>query len=178
MSLKGTEQRKIPSLAATENVFFESILPVKAFATLTTKHVMTRETLNEMYLLWLRGIQKYERSTLGWVRAMESVPKLHIHAALVAARPIDCARAAALWQAMTSPRYTEAARVEPYRCGSCGLGYILKTLESPSECIRYSDNIAAFAKIGGRSLFRTCAAERRQHRRIRAQIERFSNGRG
>jgi hypothetical protein len=73
---------------------------------------------------------------------------------------------------MVAPRYTEAARVEPYRRGLCGLAYVLKRLGSPKEEPQLSDNIQAFAFGYGRPLFRTNSAQRRQVRRIKAQTMR------
>jgi hypothetical protein len=133
---------------------------------------MSSASLNEAFLAWIQSIQAHHKTTLGWVRSIECFPKPHIHAALIAALSLDCAFVATLWQEMVAPRYSEAAKVGPYRRGHCGLGYILKQLDSRLERIEYSDNIAAFAPGSGKSHFGTSSAETRQIRRIQAQILR------
>jgi hypothetical protein len=153
-----------------EGAFLERNLPARAFATLTTLHRVAQYRLDEMFLAWLRGVQAHDRITLGWIRSIESCPQPHIHAALIAAAPLDCTHAALLWRAMVTPRYSEAAIVEPYREGLCGLGYVLKQLNNHMEEIQFSDNIQAFAPGCGKSLFRTNSEQRRQVFRIKAAM--------
>jgi hypothetical protein len=159
-------------VAKIEGNFLEFVLPVRSFAHLTTQHRISSGRLSGAFLTWIGRIQAHHKLTLGWVRSIEPFPKAHIHAALIAAAPLDCVFAALLWQEMVSPRYSEAAIVEPYRRGLCGLGYILKQLGNPAAGIQYSENIAAFAPGSGKSLFRTSSAQRRQIRRIKAEIRR------
>jgi hypothetical protein len=163
--------RTIPSLAKLESNFLESLLPFQAIAHLTTLRPMSRDRLNDAFSQWVQALQAHHRMTLGWVKSMEDAPQRHIHAALIATIPLDCTHAAALWQAMVAPRYTEAARVEPYRDGLCGIGYVLKRLDSPNEEPQFSDNIPAFAQPARKSRFPTNSAQRRQQRRIGAQLE-------
>jgi hypothetical protein len=159
-------------MAKVEGNFLESKLPARAFATLTTKSRMAQPQFDELFRVWIRGLQAHNRVTLGWVKSQESDPRRHIHVALVAAAPLDCGHAATLWQAMVAPRYSEAASVEPYTRGLCGLGYVLKRLGSPNEESQFSDNLHAFALGSGESLFRTNSAQRRQVRRIKVQLNR------
>ncbi len=159
-------------MAESEGRFLELALLVRAFAHLTTPHRVSSVKLNQLFLAWIGRIQARHEMTLGWVRSIERSPKAHIHAAIFAAAPLDCDSAASLWQEMIAPRYSEAAIVEPYRRGLCGLGYILKQLDSPAEDIQYSDNIVAFGPGNGKSRFRTSSAQRRQIRRIKAEIRR------
>jgi hypothetical protein len=163
--------RTIPPLAKLESRFLESILPVRAIATLTTLRPMSRNRLDDAFSQWIQALQSHHRMTLGWVKSMEVAPKRHIHSVLIAAEALDCAHAAALWRTMVAPGYSDAAAVEPYRCGLCGIGYVLKQLHNPAEEIQFSDNIAAFARPGGKSRFPTNAAQRRQRRRIGKQFE-------
>jgi hypothetical protein len=121
MSLHWKSKSGISRTAQTEGEFLESVLPVKSFAHLTTLHRMSTDHLKSVFRLWIQGIQKHHSVTVGWVRSMESFPKLHIHVALIAAKLIDSEYAASLWEALASPGYPEAARVEPYLVGRCGL---------------------------------------------------------
>ncbi len=73
---------------------------------------------------------------------------------------------------MVSPRYPDAALVEPYRSGILGIGYVLKQNGFVTAESRFSDNIAYFAPTVRKSLFRSNSAERRQRRRIRNQTKR------
>jgi hypothetical protein len=125
---------------------------------------------SSLFIGWAGGIQERHRATLGWVRSIETRPKPHIHAALIAAVPLDCEYAAALWRWMVAPHYLEAALVEPYWRGLCGLGYVLKQLPDAGEGVQFSPNLPAFASNSGKSLFRTNSAQRRQQRRIQAQL--------
>ncbi len=146
-------------------------LPVRAFAHLTTQRRMAQYRLEGSFSAWIQGVQAHNRVTLGWVKSIEILPQPHIHTALIAAVPLDCTHAATFWQAMVASRNSKVAEVEPYRRGFCGIGYALKQLGSCTEQIHLSDNIAAFAGTGAKSQFQTNAVQRRQRRRIRAQIE-------
>jgi hypothetical protein len=168
--------RRIPPLAKLESCFLESLLPFQAIAHLTTLRPMSRERLDDAFSQWVQALRRHHRITLGWVRAIEDSPQRHIHAALIAAIPLDCAHAAAFWRGIVSPRYIEAAIVELYRDGLCGIGYVLKRLHNPAEQIQFSDNIAAFAQPGGKSHFRTNSAQRRQRRRIGEQLAQDVGG--
>jgi hypothetical protein len=165
--------RRIPSLAKLESRFLESILPLQAIAHLTTLRPMNRDRLDSAFSRWIQALQAHHRMTLGWARSIEDAPQRHIHAALIAASPLDCAFAARRWRAMVSPRYADAAIVELYRSDLYGIGYVLKQLHNPAEEIQFSDNIAAYAQPGGKSRFPTNAAQRRQRRRIGTQFERI-----
>jgi len=160
----------VPPLARIEGAFLESVLPMKAIAHLTTPRQMSEQRLRDFYDSWVRDIQARHRVTIGWVKAIEIRPQRHVHAALVAACMLDCEYVAALWREMVAPRFENAARVEAYLHGLCGLGYILKQLPDPCEEIQFSENLAAFAVKRELSGFRTTAAQRRQQRRIREQI--------
>jgi hypothetical protein len=157
-----------------EGNFLESKLPTQAFATLETFHQAAQCRADRLFSTWIQGVQAHNRVTLGWIKSIESNPQPHIHAALIAATPLDCVHAATLWQAMVAPRYSKAARIKPYRRGLCGLGYVLKRLGNTAEDIQFSDNIASFATGNGNSLFRTSSAERRQRRRIETQLSQDS----
>ena len=170
MSFGATGRRKIPQLAKLEGNFLELNLPARAFVTLTTRCRVAPRRLDESFTSWIHGVQAQHRLTLGWVKTIENYPQPHIHAALIASAPLDCTQAALLWRAMVAPGYSVAARVEPYRDGLCGLGYVLKHLGSPTEEAQLSDNIRAFAAGSGKSLFRTNSAQRRQVRRIKAAM--------
>lgn len=170
MSLRAISSGIIPSMAKMAGNFLELKLPAKAFVTLTTRSRVAPQRLDELFFAWIRGVQAQHGLTLGWVKTIEIYPQPHIHAALIAAAPLDCTHAALLWRAMVAPRYSDAARVEPYRDCLCGLEYILKHLGSPTEEPQLSDNVRAFAMGSGKSLFRTNSAQRRQVRRIKAAM--------
>ncbi len=170
MSLHWNPKSRIPETAQAEGEFLESTLPVKSFVHLTTCHKISSEHLKSTFRSWILGIQKHHQMTVGWVRSIENFPKLHIHVALIAVHPIDSEYAASLWEKLASPGYTEAAKVEPYLVGRCGLGYVLKQLCSPSGEIEYSDNITAFSSRPVISRFPTTPRQRRQQRRVQGQI--------
>ena len=163
--------QSLSALDRLEGIFLESVLPVRAFATLTTAHLHSEWRICSAYSGWIRGVQSFEHLTLGWIRGIELHPQRHIHAALVAARELDCEYAERLWQRMVAPRYDGAALVEPYRRGLCGLGYILKQLPEVDDGIQLSSNLPAFAQSGGKTMFRDTPAQRRQYRRIQEQIQ-------
>ena len=172
MSLHTTGPSRIPIIAQKECSFLESILPVQAFAHLTTVRRTGEDRLHAHFIEWTFRIQAHHRITLGWVRSIEAQPMPHVHTALVAAIPLDCECAAAFWQERIAPRFNDAARVEPYRLGLCGIGYILKQIGSHGDGIRYSENIRAFTREPSKSLFPTTPAQRRQQRRISEQSRR------
>jgi len=175
MSFSGDGEGRIPESAQRECEFLESILPVKSFVHLTTRHGMTSDHLKSLFRAWIHGIQQHHRVTVGWVRSIEHFPKLHIHAALIAPIPIDCNYAAELWESLAAPAYSDAAIVEPYRKGRCGLAYVLKQLNCSANMIDYSDNIAGFAPGAVNSRFPTTPAQARQQRRIREQLQRVQS---
>ncbi len=157
-----------------EGQFLERILPLQAFVTLTVPHRVSELKLNGMFSEWVQAVQSDNRLTLGWVKSLELAPSPHIHAALIAVAPLNCVNAESLWRTKIRTRRSDAAKVELYIKGLNGLGYILKRLDSPREQIEDSRNILAFAPGCGDSLFRTNSAQRRQVRRIRAELERRS----
>jgi len=161
-------------MAKMEGNFLERNLPARAFATLTTWNRVAQCRLDELFFEWIRGVQAHDRLTLGWIKTIEIGPQPHIHVVLIAIAPLDCVHAAALWRAMVAPRYSDAARVEPYRGDLCGLGYVLKRLGSPDVEPQFSDNIRAFVSGSAKSLFNTNSAQRRHVRRIKAVIVRAS----
>ena len=162
---------RISFLAKLEGEFIESNLPVQAFAHLTIPWSVEQQRLLGQFCQWIRGLQAYHRITIGWVRTLEAKPSPHIHAALIAAAPLDCIHATLLWRAMAAPRYSEAGRVEAYRDGCCGLGYVLKQLDTNSEDIQFSDNITAFASSARPSAFHASPAQQLQQRRICQQLK-------
>ncbi len=170
MSFSRDGKARIPESAQTEGEFLESILPLQSFVHLTTRHSMSSDHLKSIFRAWILGIQKHHGVTVGWVRSIENFPMRHIHAALVATVPIDCNYAAAFWQTLAAPGYSDAAVVKPYRKGQCGMGYVLKQLNCPANMIQFSENIPAFAEGSGCSRFSTTPAQRRQHRRIRKKL--------
>ena len=132
-------KRKIPVATLTEGYFLELKLPVRAFATLTTPHRLSRDMLDESFSAWIRGVQAHNRVTIGWIKSQEDCPQRHLHAVLIAPLPLDCSQAVILWQNIAAPRYKQAARVEPYRRGLCGIGYVLKALDSSLEDAQFSN---------------------------------------
>lgn len=118
---------------------------------------------------WMELVQEHNAVTLGWIRALEPSPQLHAHVAILAARSIDNRHASLQWMQVTGARSKTAAVVEPYRFGICGLGYIMKSLDSHYEDVAYSSNLLAFVPDAERRHFGRNAAERRQIRRIERQ---------
>ena len=170
MSLRGNGNRWIAPMAEGEGDFLEGELPARAFATLTTPYRLAPDRLSELFREWVRNVQAHERMTLGWISSVEINPQPHIHATLIAASPLNCVHAGALWRALVGPRYEQAARVKPYENGLCGLGYVLKRLGSPRVEPQFSDNIRAFVTGDGKSMFKTDSRQRRQVRRVKAVI--------
>lgn len=163
-------KRTIPTMARIEGDFLESKIPLRAFATLTTLMQGSQGKFDDSFRQWVQGVQAHNRVTVGWIKAHEYDPQRHAHVALIAGRPLDCPHAESLWRTIAAPRYRQAGEVKPYRSGICGLGYILKQLDVPAEDIQFSDHLAAFAHTIGKSQFRSTSAQRRQHRRIAAQL--------
>jgi hypothetical protein len=157
-----------------EGSFLDAVLPFRALATLTTPKKQSSQYLEDYYDRYIQALQKHHGKTLGSVRSIERHPQPHIHAGLVCAIPLDCEIAEEIWRTIVVSRYSDSAQVLPYEDGLCGIGYVLKRLDSAFEDIRFSANIADFALTGGESHFPTSPAERRQQRRIRAQLERAS----
>lgn len=178
MSLSTIRHRKIPALARLHGNFIEFALPVQVFAHLTAPWRISGMRMLDLFRVWVRSLQAYHGVTLGWVCSMERQPSPHIHAAILAATPLDCAHAATLWRGMVAPRYSEAAIVEPFRRGICGMGYIVKELDTDAEEVEFSDNIAAFMDTAKASPFQTSGPQLRQQRRIREQLRRASQERG
>ncbi len=174
MPTKATGKRRIGPLAMMEGQFLEDILPLQAFATLTMPCRVSELKLNGMFSEWVQAVQSANRLTLGWIKTLELAPSPHIHAALIAVAPLNCVNAESLWRTKVRTRRPDAAKVELYINDLAGLGYILKRLGSSREEPECSDNVLAFASGRGDSLFRTNSAQRRQFRRIRAELERRS----
>jgi hypothetical protein len=167
---RGTGERKIPHAALLEGNFLESKLPVRAFATLTTSRRLPQYRFDGLFSRWIQGVQAYNRLTVGWVKAEERAPQRHVHAALIAASPLDCDHAARLWKSIAAPRSPKAAEVKRYRKGVCGLGYVLKTLGGALEDAQFSANLNAFAP-SLEPVFPANSAQKRQRRRIKQQLE-------
>jgi len=166
----GTRGRKsISAPAKLEGNFLEATLPLRAFATLTTVMQWSQNRFDDCFQRWVMSIQAYNRVTIGWIKAEEHYPQRHLHVALIAGAPLDCSRAEGLWQSIAAPRYKQAGQVRPYLDGACGLGYILKELDSPRENIQFSSNISAFYPQSTSRFFGRNAAERRQLCRIGKQ---------
>lgn len=162
-------------MAKAEGAFLEEVLPLRAFATLTTRTQRSRNEFDDLLDQWVRGVQEHNRLTIGTIRSYESGVRRHAHVALIAAGPLDCVHAETLWQKLAAPGYLRAAVVKPYIKAACGAGYVIKCLDFPVEEIAFSANVTAFATGIGKSLFRTTSAQRRQLRRIKAQLHKYSN---
>jgi hypothetical protein len=165
--------RNIPQEAKDMGDFLEKVLPLQAFATLTTRRQISQSEFDHLLREWLRGVQSHNGLTIGTIKAYEYGVRRHAHLGLIAAAPLDCLHAERLWEKLTAPRYRRAAVVEPFSIGVAGLGYIMKSLNAPTEEIMFSDNLAAFAKGTGKSQFLSTSAQRRQHRRIQTQLEKY-----
>jgi hypothetical protein len=163
-------KRKIPTKARIEGDFLESRLPVRAFATLTTVMQTSQGKFDDSFRRWVQGVQAHNRLTVGWIKAHEYDPQRHAHVALIAGRPLDCPHAEGLWQAIAAPRYGQAGEVRPYLLGVGGLGYVLKQLGSVADDVEFSPNLTAFGQESGKSQFRSTSQQRRQQRRIGAQL--------
>jgi hypothetical protein len=165
--------RRIPISTIREANFLEDQLPLSAFATLTLTRRASKNELDFLFTRWTTGIQAENRLTVAWVAAQERGPQPHIHAVLIAHGKLDCIHAEALWRAQVATRYTEAAKVEPYVYGCDGLAYVLKSLDSPNEDVRFSSNLSAFAVSPSSQFYGRTGIERRQMRRIAGQAKRF-----
>jgi len=154
-----------------EGAFLEENLPVVAFATLTLPQTTSRLRMDTLFDDWLRLLEAHNRSTIGWVRSYEASPRLHAHATLLAASPIDCGHAERAWQQVAGIKASNAAVVEPFVKGIAGFAYILKMLGRPSfEDVRFSDNLTAFAPNATLDVKDLRPRQRRFLRRIRARV--------
>ncbi len=98
-----------------------------------------------------------------------------MHAALIAARPLDSTIAEFHWLNIIASRNRKLVEVKPYQDGLCGLGYILKRLGSVREDIRFSSNLAAFVPDAASRFYGRKGPEKRQLSRIRTQIQNAVN---
>lgn len=176
MPLSKKWKPRIPQFAKVEGEFLEVTLPMKALGHLTTSYPRSMDRLAYIFRAWILDLQRHHGATLGWVRTIERSPQPHIHVALVCSVPIDCDYAVRSWRRLAAPRYFDAARVEPYRRCHYGIAYVLKQLECSATAIQCSDNISAFALGAGESRFPTTPTQRRQYRRIKAQLKQESAG--
>jgi hypothetical protein len=162
-------QTRIPEWAKIEGAYLESKLTFRLFATLTTHRQTSQRKLAGCFTDWKRGVQEYNRVTIGYIKAEEYEPRRHIHVALIAAAPLDPAQAAQLWRTIADPRYSQAADVRPYSNGMDGLAYILKSHGTRFGDVELSHNIAAFARDAAQPLSSLTPAQRRQRRHIATQ---------
>jgi hypothetical protein len=82
-----------------------------------------------------------------------------------------------IWRELIAHRYPRAAIVEPYRFGIGGLGYVMKSLDRPSEQVQFSDNLSAFVPDSACLFFGRNSAERRHIRRVmRQRADSVSSG--
>jgi len=169
VSLSRNGRRYIPKEAKQGAEYLESILPLQVFATLTVPDETSVIRLDGAFARWIMGLQAHNGITLGFIKAYERFPRRHIHAALVAAHPLDCEHAAQLWQAVIGRRSSAAAEVEPFKRGIDGLAYVMKSLDSLPEDVQFSRNLSAFYLGSALRFFGRTRAERRQVRRIRLQ---------
>lgn len=169
MSAEARETRYIPPEALRAGAYLEEILPLQIFATLTLPHYASRIALDTYFTNWTDCIQRRNRLTVGWIRAYENEPQPHIHAVLLASAPLDCDNARMIWRYLVAHRYPLAAIVEPYRFGIGGLGYVMKSLDRPSEQVQFSQNLSAFVANSALRFFGRNSAERRHIRRIMLQ---------
>lgn len=170
--MRSAEKSWILRKELSEASFVESRLPLQAFATLTLRCAASAMRLDDYYARWIRAVQAHNRITIGWIRAYELLPMRHIHAALVAAAPLDCTHASLIWQQIAAWRRSDAAKVEPYKFGIGGLDYVTKSWDTMHEDLAWSDNITAFDPDAEVRFFGTGGNEPRQMRRIRAQCLR------
>jgi hypothetical protein len=166
---------RIPEMADILGCFLEGQLPIRAFATLTTRTPASQGEFDDFIHQWVRDLQEHNGITLGWLGAYEYTPRRHAHVALIASAPLDCVHAESQWRIIAAPLYRQAAVVRKHRDGICGLGYILKSLDTPAEEIEFSDNLSSFVRGSVKSLFRSNSAQRRQRRRIHAQMKTYSH---
>ena len=169
MSTSAAASRYIPPDALREAAFLEESLPLQVFATLTLPHYAPRMALDTYFSQWTDSIQRHNRRTLGWIRAYENEPQPHIHAVLLASAPLDCDHAGMIWRKLIARRYPLAAVVEPYKFGIGGLGYVMKSLDRPSEQVQFSYNLSAFVPDSACLFFGRNCAERRHIRRVALQ---------
>jgi hypothetical protein len=162
-------RRYIPPQALEEAAFLEARLPLRAFVTLTFQHEASRLKLDSTFKRWIQAIQADCRMTLGWIKAYENDPARHIHAVLLAWRPLDCRGAELLWNQVTGSRCRDSADVKVYEPGRSGLAYVLKSMDRDSEDIQFSDNLAAFDLAAPEWSSKETAQERRQRLRIQNQ---------
>jgi hypothetical protein len=82
---------KVGQAASLAGQFLEAKLPVQAYLTLTTECGVGRLHMLGAFNRLVKDMMAHERQTLAWIRATEYTSKLHLHAAIIAAKPIDCA---------------------------------------------------------------------------------------
>ncbi len=177
MPLSRTGHTKVADVPRLEGDFLENVHTAQAFVTLTRTSHASRLKLHDDFQRWTRGLQKHNRLTVGWIKAVEPLPRRHIHIIVFAGKAINLTHAEDLWRAIVAPRYLEAARVEPYTHGIGGAAYVLKSLDRDYEDVQFSPNLTAFYPNSEHLAFGRNRAERRQVRRIRAQSAFSPSGR-
>jgi hypothetical protein len=147
----------------------ESALPVQLIATLTAARIRAQQGFDTLFSEWVSAIQRRERKTIAFVRADELRPQRHIHALLIAARPLSVEIATFEWQVFAGSKCRDAALVEPYQGGGGGLAYVLKRMNEPDGDVMVSGNLARFGRFRDAERGTMKSAERRQCRRIARQ---------
>jgi hypothetical protein len=149
----------------------EHTIPFRIFATIAYKVRVSRERLANDFMQWIRHISSMSRLQVGWLRAYEQAigtTELHIHAAIVAPRPLEVPLVEDAWHQVAEPRHKSDAQIEPYIPGHGGLGYIMKDREGLSD-VSFSNNIALF---GERPPDNCNSGQLRTFRRIQEQMIR------
>lgn len=124
-------------------------IPWGVFATLSfaSPHIRPEAAItkfNEM----IETLERTMRTRIGYIYAMErrsrsgAIVPLHIHAALVALKPIDCQLVRDAW-GMSGANGTNKAQVEPYDPDRAGAEYIVKHATDP-DCELGDRNLEFF----------------------------------
>jgi hypothetical protein len=176
VSLSNGAGKRIPQAALAEGHFLDERIPFKAFVTLTFVRDVSTRHIDGVLAAWIAELQKHNRATLGWIRAIEPSPRRHVHLLLATGGALDRSHAERTWRHFAGGNFLEAARVEPYVKGLGGGAYVLKMFGHNYEDVRFSENLSAFDPEAGTRFFGTTPRQRRQIRRIQAQRQSGHKG--
>lgn len=174
MSLSNKPEKRITQTVREYGRFLEERIAFQAFVTLTFVRSVSIRQIDGVLAAWISELQKHNRATVGWIRAIEPKPRRHVHLLLVTGGALDRAHAERTWKDFAGGNFREAARIEEYVKGIGGGAYVLKMLDHNYEDVRFSDNLSAFYGEAGTSFFGSTRGQRRQMRRIQAQMSRTS----
>lgn len=158
--------------ALLEN-FLEQELPIQMLAHLTFPRSVSRELCDDRFDRWLDKIEREHRTQLGYIVGYEKTPliPLHLHAALIAPRPLDVVKVENAWLTVIGETHPSFVEVSEYRHSEGGLAYALKADDEDCCDVRFSKNLELFSLRHDLPTDGMTARDRRRRLRITDQFD-------